>query len=57
MRSESIEYGHEETLPSLHTEEFKFGTDERLRQFANVVIDLYLADRSARPDGRKGWVN
>jgi hypothetical protein len=57
MLSESIEVGLEQMLPSIQTEELPSDAEERIRQFANVVIDLFLADRSNTPEGRKGWVN
>jgi hypothetical protein len=62
MLSEAIEIGPTQQPPKIHSDEtyrneLPQDADERLRQLANVVIELFLRERASRLEGTKGWVN
>ena len=51
-------YGHDLQLPGISwIEESLSNAKERLRQLANVVIDMFVAGRKALPVEEGAWVN
>jgi len=57
MYSDERNQGPAPVQPVFEYEDSKDHQQERMRQLANVAIDIFLASRSADHDDPKDWVN
>ncbi len=57
MYSDERTQGLAKATPILEYEESDDRRHERMRQLANIVIDMFLASRSTNQNEQKDWVN